>query len=47
MVKRKAENIGAKIPVGFGEEQVVMPYLLELVVVLTYEVVVLVGRVKC
>jgi hypothetical protein len=27
VVKRKAENIEAKIPVGFGEEQVLMPYL--------------------
>jgi len=25
VVKRKAGNIGAKIPVGFGEEQVLMP----------------------
>jgi hypothetical protein len=27
VVKRKAENIGAKITVGFGEEEVLMPYL--------------------
>jgi hypothetical protein len=27
MVKRKAGKIGAKIPVGFGQEKVFMPYL--------------------
>jgi len=27
VVKRKAENIGAKIPVGFCEEEMLMPYL--------------------
>ena len=27
VIKIKAENIGAKIPVGFGEEEVFMPNL--------------------
>jgi hypothetical protein len=27
VVKRKAENIGANLPVSFREEQVLMPYL--------------------